>query len=201
MGVRSSHPQPSIADWSSPVARLVHTQEVAFGSNPASATTSMPAIKRSVKIAYSCSDSLRPVQVVYVDDKHKEFVKFCNTLRCPLCGGQLDGNIHKDLARLYCVNDNNEYKVTWSSGKPEPEYELITYTYSQYQYVIEYKTGFLNQVSATIINRYNMDAHPIHRDKTKKEVFRYAGPKLSFFRARMEEDVFLKKLKTYQVFS
>jgi len=160
----------------------------------------MPAVKRSVKIAYSYSDTLRPVQVAYVDDKHKQFVRFCNALRCPLCAGQLDGNIHQKLARLYCVNDNNEYKVTWSPGKTDPDFELIMYTYTQYQYVVEYGSDWLNQVS-TVINRYNMDAHPIHRAKTKQEVFRYAGRRLLFFRARMEEDVFLNKLKLYNVFS
>jgi hypothetical protein len=142
---------------------------------------------------------VRSVQIQYVNDAHKQFVRFCNSLRCPLCNGQLDGGIHAKLARLYCVNDNNEYKVTWAPGKTNPDYELISYTYPQYQYVIEYGSDWVGNTN-TIINRYNMDAHPIHRAKTKVEVFR-CGSRLSFFRKRLEEDVFLNKLKLYNVFS
>ena len=146
--------------------------------------------------------NVRPVQIQYLDDKHKEFVKFCNSLRCPLCGGQLDGLINAKNARLYCVNDNNEYKVHWVPGKSIPDYELIMYTYTQYQYAIEYGKDWITSspVTVTIINRYNMDAHPVHRAKTRKEVFRCAA-RITFFRKRMEENVFLNKLKTYQVFS
>jgi len=160
----------------------------------------MTAISRPTKIVYSYSSEARPVSIQYADDKHKQFVKFCNSLRCPLCDGQLDGNIHQKLARLYCVNDNNEYKVTWSPGNSDPDYELILYTYAQYQYVIEYGKDYINGFQ-TVINRYNMDAHPIHRAKTKQEVFKYVGRRLLFFRKRMEEDVFLRKLKTYNIFS
>lgn len=139
---------------------------------------------------------MRPLAILYIDDKHKEFVKFCNSLRCPLCSAQLDGAIHKKKANLYCVNDNNEYKTIYVPDVPEPTYELITYTYTQYQYVIEY----CGNPSLTIINRYNMDASPLYRNSTKQEVFKCNG-RLTFFRKRLEENVFLNKLKTYQVFS
>jgi len=143
--------------------------------------------------------NVRPLQIRYVDEGHKAFVRYCNTLRCPLCGGQLDGNIHHKKARLYCVNDNDEYKVSWSPGQFEPDYELISYTYPQYQYVIEYGADYYSK-KQTVINRYNMDAHPIHRAKTKVEVFK-CNSRISFFRKRLEEDVFLNKLKLYNVFS
>lgn len=142
---------------------------------------------------------VRPVQIQYVDDQHKQFVAFCNALRCPLCNGQLDGNIHHKQAQLYCVNDNNEYKVTWSPGKSIPDFELISYTYPQYMYVIEYGTDWLHQIY-TVINRYNMDAHPMHRAKTKVQVFKCAS-RLQFFRKRLDEEDFLNKLKLYNVFS
>lgn len=159
----------------------------------------MTSIAKSTKVSYEPSISLRPVQITYINNQHKEFVKFCNNLRCPLCNGQLDGNIHAKLARLYCVNDNSEYKTTWSPNKIEPDFELIIYTHAQYQYIIEYGTDWLNN-KQTIINRYNMDAHPSHRHKTKKEVFKYSG-RLLIFRKRMEEEIFLEKLKTYNLFS
>ena len=129
----------------------------------------------------------------------KEFVKFCNSLRCPLCGSQLDGMIYNKKSRLYCVQDNNEYSVIWRPNETLPDHEMITYTYSQYQYVINYGADFYTE-ARTIITRYNMDAAPMYRNSTAKEVFRCNG-RLSFFRKRLEEDAFLNKLKTYQVFS
>jgi len=139
-------------------------------------------------------------QILYVNDKHKEFVKFCNSLRCPLCGGQLDGLINHKKANLYCVNDNDEYKANWLPDASAPDFERIVYTYSQYQYIIEYDSDYYGGNFTTTINRYNMDAAPMYRKSTAKEVFQCNG-RITFFRKRLEEDVFLNKLKTYQVFS
>ncbi len=144
--------------------------------------------------------NVRPVQIQYVNDQHKEFVRFCNTLRCPLCGSQLDGNIHPKKARLYCVGNNEEYKVHYLPGDPEPDTETLEFWYSQYSYKISTMRNSFGQFE-TYIDRYNMDAHPLQRSKTRKRVFSYKGDRLLFFRSRMEEDVFLKKLKTYNVFS
>lgn len=135
-----------------------------------------------------------PVLIQNDSPPYKLFKKFCDTLRCPLCNGQLDGNIHEKKASLYCVNDNSEYKCDWLPGQSEPEFEQITFTYSQYQYVILYSN------LKTIIDRYNMDAHPIQRYKTKKEIFKKSG-RLLFFRKKIEESVFLEQLKTYIIFS
>lgn len=139
-------------------------------------------------------------QVKYVDDKHKEFVRFCNSLRCPLCGMQLDGNIHPKKAELYCVGNNDEYKCRWFPDQKEPEMESIKYWYPQYEYVIQITRQGPSTYN-TIINRYNLDTLPIYRASTRKEVFSYSGPRVLFFRRRMEEELFLKKLKTYNVFS
>jgi hypothetical protein len=155
---------------------------------------------RQVKIAYNYSSLIRPIDIAYVDDAHKKFKKFCNDLRCPLCGSQLDGNIHRKEAKLYCVANNDEYKTIWHDHLIHPYSEQITYWYPQYQYVImiQYVGG---GIFDTNICRYNMDAHPSQRYKTMKQIFRYSGNRLLIFRQRMEEEQFLKKLKTIQVFS
>jgi hypothetical protein len=158
------------------------------------------AISRSIKVAYSYSSNPRPVQVVYANEQHKDFVKFCNTLRCPLCGSQLDGNIHAKKAQLYCVLNNDEYKIHWIPGDTAPDFELINFYYTQYQYTITAVHNKFGQFD-TVIYRYNMDAHPNQRFKTQKKVFEFTGDRLLFFRCRMNEDVFLKKLKLYNVFS
>ncbi len=143
---------------------------------------------------------MRPVQIQYVDDEHKKFAVFCNSLRCPLCGSQLDGVIKKNQANLYCVSNNEEYKVEWAVDKEFPNYEQITYFYSQWQYVIRIGTRPNNDFH-TRIERYNMDAHPSQRWKTRKTIFEHSGARLMVFRKRMEENEFLKKLKLYNVFS
>lgn len=146
---------------------------------------------------------VRPVQIQYVDDNHKKFAAYCNSLRCPLCGSQLDGLIHQNKARLYCVGNNNEYKVHLVPNQDIPDFEFISFWYPQYQYCI---TTIYNQFNSgkfdTSIDRYNMDAHPSKRLQTIKNVFSVIrGERLLFFRKRMEEKEFLNKLKIYNIFS
>lgn len=139
------------------------------------------------------------LEVATLPQASKEFKAFCNALRCPLCQSQLDGNIHPKKANLYCARDNNEYRGIWLPDIPHPEQEYITYWYPQY----EYEISIVHMVGnyATVIDRYNRDMTAIHRHTSRKRVFEYQGARLTFFRQRMEEEQFLKKLKTYNVFS
>jgi len=140
------------------------------------------------------------LQVAELPKPSQAFKQFCNSLRCPLCDGQLDGNIHPKKAKLYCCNNNAEYGCTWLPGSPVPEFEQLVYWYPQYEYRISSrKTGF-NTVES-YIDRYNLDVIPFYRASTRKRVFDYSGPRVIFFNKRMEEKVFLKKLKTYNVFN
>ena len=158
----------------------------------------MPA--RQTKVVYSYSPLLRSVDITYVDEAYKRFKKFCNDLRCPLCGSQLDGNVHNKEAKLYCVANNDEYKTHWTPGNDEPEMECLKFWYPQYEYVIGIQRLSPSQFQM-VVDRYNMDVIPIYRNSTWKRLFKYTGPRLLAFRQRMEEGVFLKKLKTYMVFS
>lgn len=139
-------------------------------------------------------------QIKYIDENHKAFVKFCNSLRCPLCGMQLDGNINAKKAELYCVGNNDEYKCRWLPDQDEPEMEHIQYWYPQYEYVILLSRQSPGSYEISVA-RYNLDVIPRFRATTRKELFSYTGSRILFFRTRMEEDVFLRKLKTYTVFS
>ena len=140
-----------------------------------------------------------PITII-VDDAYRKFKKFCDDLRCPLCSSQLDGNVHNAMASLYCVTNNDEYKVTWMSHLDHPFTEIITFWYSQYQYTIDLQYAGGGSF-VTDIYRYNMDAHPSQRYKTRVEIFKYSGNRILAFRQRMEEEQFLKKLKTIKVFS
>lgn len=131
------------------------------------------------------------------DDNHRVFSKYCNTLRCPLCNSQLDGNVNKATAYLYCVTNNAEYSCKVIAGQSDFQSEQITYWYTQWQYAVcinKTNSGFHTQII-----RSNMDAAPEFRYKTNKVIFKYDGNRLTFFRSRMEENVFLKKLKIYNM--
>lgn len=140
------------------------------------------------------------IEVATLPKASKEFKSLCNSLRCPVCGSQLDGNVHPKKAELYCVGDNAEYKCQWRPNEQEPDYEVIRFVYTQYEYVIAIIKDSPNVFLTTIV-RMNMDVVPYHRNSTRKELFRYSGPRLVFFRKRMDEETFLKKLKTYSIFS
>jgi hypothetical protein len=158
----------------------------------------MPA--RPTKVVYSYSALARPLDIAYVDEAHKKFKKFCDNLRCPLCGSQLDGNVHHKEAKLYCVNNNDEYKCRWVPGSDDPEMECLKFWYYPFEYVIGVQKNSPN-VFYTVVDRYNTDVIPFYRNSTRKELLNYQGPRIQIFRQRMEEQQFLKKLKTYNVFS
>lgn len=143
------------------------------------------------------TNSMNPVPKAQPD---KEFVKFCNSLRCPLCDAQLDGNIHPKKARLYCARDNREYKTTYLPGEAVPETEFLIYWYPIYEYEINI-VRMNYDMFVTCIDRFEAGVISRYRDSTRKRVFDNKGARIPFFRKRMEEEVFLKKLKTYQVFS
>lgn len=138
--------------------------------------------------------------VVIHDPQFKEFRKFVNSLRCPLCDSQLDGNLHPKEAKLYCITNNDEYSGVWVPEDENPRHESIKYYYSQYEYVISVNRIGVDQYR-TMINRYNRDVIQFYKNTTRKVIFDFTGDRLLFFRKRMEEDVFLNKLKLYNVFS
>jgi len=140
------------------------------------------------------------LEVATLPKPDKAFKDFCNNLRCPLCDSQLDGNIHIKKAELYCVVNNDEYRVAWVPHLDHPYWEKIKYWYTQYMYIIhiQYSGGSIFDM---YVYRCNMDAHPSQRNKTMRLIFNYSGNRILAFRQRMEEAQFLKKLQTIKVFS
>ena len=132
------------------------------------------------------------------------FVNFCNNLRCPLCGCQLDGSIGKFEAHLYCVSNNDEYRCTALERDMEIVDERICFWYSQWAYVFfNYKEHVGNKEYCgnwqCIISKINLDNHPRYRKEELIIELQAKIPKI--FRSRLEEKELLKKLKLYMVFS
>jgi hypothetical protein len=131
-------------------------------------------------------------------DEYKIFKQFVNTLHCPLCDSQLDGNIHR-TANLYCASNNKEYSSFWQPGKAFPDVETITFWYTQYQYVVSIYWQ-VNDTFSSSIDRYNLDASEKFRASTRVRLF-HLEERLTAFHKRMEEEEFLKKIQIYKVFS
>lgn len=129
----------------------------------------------------------------------KDFLKFCNSLRCPLCGSQLDGKIHVIHSQLYCVNNNDEYIVSYYSNLEFPQFEKIKYYYPQYNYIVISEKHHNDNEYYNTISRANTDNLPIYQ--VPELILEYNGDRPSYFRKRMEEKEFLNKLKLYLVFS
>lgn len=143
------------------------------------------------------------LMMAYKDtDEYKTFKEFVNTLRCPLCGSQLDGNIHR-TAHLYCVANNKEYMCVWQPGKEYPDVETLTFWYVQYQYVVSIYQGSGSSAPGNFsssIDRYNLDASEKFRASTRTRLF-FIQERLTAFHRRIEEEEFLKKIQVYKVFS
>ena len=97
--------------------------------------------------------AITPDQLSRMKELEKEFIKFCNTLRCPLCSAQLDGGVSAKAANLYCRANPDEYKVNYFKNDPifykrtvrinfnATQYEILTYHDGQ---IPNTKTLFLN---------------------------------------------------------
>lgn len=128
-----------------------------------------------------------------------EFVQFCNALRCPLCGSQLDGNIHPKRANLYCVEDNTEYRCVWIYGDKEPQFEQIIH------YAFEYEYEFLFQRNGTerqtVLTRYYRNVNQNYRNAGKQAMMNIEAHIPLGFRRRLTEQEVSDRLKMYMVFT
>ena len=188
------------------------------GSNPASATISLIVFNRAIgdhsgrvkRLPHESHTLITPgstpvfrshfMSLIGVTPVNLDFFRFCNTLRCPLCSAQLDGNINDKKADIYCAANNAEYKLHWLPGEQTPIYEYLSFWYTQYQYEVVINRRGPNTFE-TVIDRINLDLHRFYRESSRKRVFSMSGDRVMFFRTRMEEETFLSKLKLYNVFS
>lgn len=130
--------------------------------------------------------------------QNNKFKTYCNSLRCPLCGAQLDGNIHPKGASLYCVNDNDEYTIKLNPNFDKPINETLKHIFNDYEYLISITRVFDSWRS--IILRVSTDIHPEMRYRYWEEIFRFEG-RITFFRKKLNKEEFIRKLKIYNVFS
>ncbi len=137
--------------------------------------------------------------VVLNDTKFREFRKFINSLRCPLCNSQLDGNLHPKESRLFCSQSTNEYVATFIPSMSEAYTENIIHIFDQFEYNV-YSIRFKN-LFQTNITRFRNDFIPRYKQESRKELLEVIGPRIQFFRKKMDEKTFLNKLKFYSLYN
>jgi len=147
--------------------------------------------------------SSRTISQMEIDKRARqlsEMKTLVNAASCPLCGGQLDGHIGFDVARVYCASyTNKEYIATYSYGFSEPTYSVATIyaTHTAYEmahFHIE-KNKYLNS-----IYQIDLSLNEITQQSQKKLFTSFEGSRF-FLNKKLSEKQLLEKIKLYTVFS
>ena len=126
---------------------------------------------------------------------NKDFRKFCNSLRCKVCGGLLDGNINPIISYLYCSENNTHYTI---SVIPEDICinELIVLTWHPMQYSIDY---IQDNIKETKIYQADLNIRKNRLEPVYTLLCEFNG-RLNFIHKNMSKEDFLRKLKNYIIF-
>lgn len=136
--------------------------------------------------------------VQYKNESHKEFYKYCNALRCPLCNSQLDGGIYEKSASLYCSSFSDEYNLRVKSNK-EVIFETVNHYYDSFRY--EVTTNFLNNKYIISVNRFSLLVKPSITHTTRVHILSFkTNNKIVLFSSRIKEADLLEKIKKYSLF-
>lgn len=125
---------------------------------------------------------------------YKQNKAYYNTLKCPVCGGQLDGNAQSDNFVLNCVYDKNEYLVHFNviNNIPVIINEEVRMNHNKHRFVIE-------QAEFTKISTYNVDSEGwVIGILPARKALEFQG-KLFNFQAINKEKL-IKRLKIILVF-
>lgn len=125
------------------------------------------------------------------DPYRRQFIKFINTLRCPICQAGLDGSI-SDEANIYCRFNPDEYHAQYKQGTFIPVRDSICFE----DWKIDHQQLSGNKYKTTVW--YMLESGfslPQH-----KFVLEYEGEML-FSATSFNEDEFLNKMELYDVFS
>ena len=98
---------------------------------------------------------------------------FFNTLKCPVCKSQLEGNVYTSSMdrgpSLHCVYNRDEYVVDWSIGPPFTIMQAVVKLYEK-----KYLYKITQQIN-TIIEVFDTDAEKRIIDSKKPFMFEFVG--------------------------
>lgn len=72
---------------------------------------------------------------IEISEKDKQYNRFINSLRCPLCGAQLDGSVNPGRSELECRWSPDEYSCKYINYGTEPVEQTVRVTVNNMEYV------------------------------------------------------------------
>lgn len=135
-----------------------------------------------------------------MSDEARDYKKFINALRCPICKAQLDGNIHLMRSELECRGNPLEYRCYFSNKQTEPYLEVLSIYYDDFQYEMKIRPQG-NHRYESIIDRYDLSFLPDKKHLSIVRLYRVPANLSELFTKRPSQKDLLKKMKMYNLFS
>jgi len=133
-----------------------------------------------------------------VPSTNKDLKTYFNTLRCPLCNGQLDSISKLETVKLYCVSNFEEYICILNTTIYPPTFwwEEVSIYHGNNKYWIGQEYKNLDMKCSIQIRSIDKEGRVIEGSKIKSMVFKF---KLFDFQS-LDKNRILSKLKTILVF-
>jgi hypothetical protein len=135
-----------------------------------------------------------------MSDDARDYKKFINTLRCPLCKAQLDGSVHPSRSILECRANPAEYSCIYQNKQKKPASETVTLYYSDYYYEMLVAPQADGQY-VSIIDRYDLSFDKDKIRKSKLRLYKIPANMIALYAKYPTQEELLKKLKMYNLFS
>jgi len=132
------------------------------------------------------------------DPLRKEFIKFINTLGCPICGAGLDGSIDSSEADLYCRNNPDEYHANYLQGWFVPMRDCIRVHYGSMIYQIKHQHLGYNIFKTDIFKMPENWRETL--TKSVDKVMEHEG-EILFGATDFNLNLFIEKIEMYDVFA
>jgi hypothetical protein len=132
----------------------------------------------------------------------KQFTKFCNTLTCPMCGSNLDGNVQVKHADLFCRAYPEEYECRIKNGDSFPFIRTKRVSFESFQYeekadLVQFKDG--SSEWHCTLSKIDLSMRSDLRYKFKEKLLFYFEDDFNFYKFKSEKE-FKDYLKTYLIF-
>lgn len=141
-----------------------------------------------------------PELIAIISDEERDYKRFINSLRCPMCGAQLDGNIHLMRSLLECRGSPDEYKCGYYNKQTYPKHETFKIIMNKFEYEAHVSTLDSGELE-TVISSYDMGWTEYTRPKSKKILYVIPGRAVGLFINKISVEKFEEKLKIYNTFS
>ncbi len=159
--------------------------------------------KSKIKTSFTrpLMSALTSDQLARMKELEREFVKFCNTLRCPLCSAQLDGGVSATSANLYCRANPEEYKANYFKNDPVFYKRVARLNFNAIQYRITTYHDSPDSKYKNYISKLDLSiAREDLREKAAVKMFEMEGSCLPL-KFETNEKIFLEKVRTFIIFS